>query len=467
MAPDSAGYHAPMRSEPTRRYRTLGRSVRLFRSFLVEQTDPERFYTDLAEDTAELVRRHEPLTDRTVVDVGAGQPAYPRVFAAAGASYIAVDVDRDALHEVPGTVRLQARGESLPLADGVADIVLSSNVMEHVEHPGVLGEEMLRVARPGGLVVISSRPGPRRGAGTRPRRGTGWAATSRPAATPGATATRRRTDTARPCTPPGSPTGCAGRARARTPGVVEAVPRYHPEWAGVVMRPARGAGGRGLEPPARAPAPMTRGRPRGPAPARGGPSPRVRGGVVGARRADVRGHEERPLRRPVGLPREGGTPLGPAGDLGRAPEPGLRLPLPDGALLRRPRRGRAGLGGAASVVGRHPRRGPAHRTCSARGAGGGEPDSASSRLARVHPEPSRAVHRRWAVVRGAPGAPRAGDPPAGRARDAGPGRPTPGGRALRPRGPRVRRRQRDGDDPRRGADGPVAGHAPRVVAEPR
>ena len=235
MAPDSAGYHAPMRSEPTRRYRTLGRSVRLFRSFLVEQTDPERFYTDLAEDTAELVRRHEPLTDRTVVDVGAGQPAYPRVFAAAGASYIAVDVDRDALHEVPGTARLQARGESLPLADGVADIVLSSNVMEHVEHPGVLGEEMLRVARPGGLVVISftSWSSPWGGHETSPWHWLG-----------GDFAARRYTR--RTGHPPKNrygetlhPTRVSDGlrwARSREDAwVVEAVPRYHPEWAGVVM----------------------------------------------------------------------------------------------------------------------------------------------------------------------------------------------------------------------------------------
>ena len=131
-----------------RRYRTLGRSVRLFRSFLHEQSDPERFYTDLAMDTAELIGRHEPLHSRTVIDVGAGQPAFPRVFAAQGARYVAVDTDREALPAVPGTVRLQARGEQLPLPDGVADVVVSSNVMEHVEHPGDLGAEMLRVARP-------------------------------------------------------------------------------------------------------------------------------------------------------------------------------------------------------------------------------------------------------------------------------------------------------------------------------
>src|SRR4029079_17917636 len=90
-----------------------------------------------------------------VLALCAGQPPFPRVFAAQGARYVAVDTDREALRAVPGTVRLQARGEQLPLPDGGADVVVSSNVMEHVEHPGDLGAEMLRVARPGGLVVIS------------------------------------------------------------------------------------------------------------------------------------------------------------------------------------------------------------------------------------------------------------------------------------------------------------------------
>jgi SAM-dependent methyltransferase len=144
-----------MRSEPPRRYRTLGRSIRLFRSFLVEQTDPDRFYGDLAEDTVRLVSDHEPLGGRTVLDVGSGQPAFPRAFAAAGARYAGLDLDRTALHTVAGSAAVQARAEQLPVADDSVDIAVSSNLMEHVTEPGRVGNEMLRVVRPGGLVVIS------------------------------------------------------------------------------------------------------------------------------------------------------------------------------------------------------------------------------------------------------------------------------------------------------------------------
>ncbi len=44
---------------------------------------------------------------------------------------------------------------ALPFADDSVDICLSSNVAEHVPRPWQLGAEMLRVTRPGGLVVLS------------------------------------------------------------------------------------------------------------------------------------------------------------------------------------------------------------------------------------------------------------------------------------------------------------------------
>ena len=51
------------------------RSVRLFRLFLAEQTDPDRFYTALAEDAVSQVADHCELAGSTVLDVGGG-PGY-------------------------------------------------------------------------------------------------------------------------------------------------------------------------------------------------------------------------------------------------------------------------------------------------------------------------------------------------------------------------------------------------------
>ena len=64
---------------PTRRHSAdqappsgLRRSIRLFRLFLAEQSDPEMFYASLAEDAVQQVAEHAELGGRTVVDVGGG-----------------------------------------------------------------------------------------------------------------------------------------------------------------------------------------------------------------------------------------------------------------------------------------------------------------------------------------------------------------------------------------------------------
>ncbi|QIM20975.1 class I SAM-dependent methyltransferase [Phycicoccus sp. HDW14] len=228
-----------MRAEPPRRYRTLGRSVRLFRSFLVEQTEPDRFYGELADDTVRLVEDHEPLGGATVADVGSGQPAFPRAFTAAGARYVGLDLDRAALHPLPGRAgAVQARGERLPLADGSVDVAVSSNLMEHVTTPGEVGAEMLRVVRPGGLVVISytSWASPWGGHETSPWHWLGGDyAARRYEAHHGHPPKNRYGVTMHPTRVGDGLRWARGRSDAR---VLEASPRYHPDWArGVVHLP--------------------------------------------------------------------------------------------------------------------------------------------------------------------------------------------------------------------------------------
>jgi SAM-dependent methyltransferase len=60
-----------------------------------------------------------------------------------------------------------ASAESLPFADGVFDVVVSQEVLEHVRNPFQAMREMGRVLKPGGLVycqvpfIIGYHPGPR------------------------------------------------------------------------------------------------------------------------------------------------------------------------------------------------------------------------------------------------------------------------------------------------------------------
>ena len=105
--------------------RGLGRSVRLFRSFLTEQTDPDGFYRLIADDAVDLVSEHVDLAGLTVADFGGGPGFYSEAFRAAGARTVLVDADLDEIRlhgrRTPGSV--VGLAEQSPLADGSVDIV--------------------------------------------------------------------------------------------------------------------------------------------------------------------------------------------------------------------------------------------------------------------------------------------------------------------------------------------------------
>ena len=149
-------------TDPFASQATLARSVRLLGEFRFEQTDPPRFYGALADDTVALVTAlvdGDP-TGLTLLDVGGGPGYFASAFEAAGVNYLGVEPDPTEMHAGPagepgaGTF-VRASGMALPFADDSVDVCLSSNVAEHVSDPWRMGREMLRVTRPGGLVVLS------------------------------------------------------------------------------------------------------------------------------------------------------------------------------------------------------------------------------------------------------------------------------------------------------------------------
>jgi SAM-dependent methyltransferase len=170
---------APHVTDVFARRATLTRSLRLLAEFRHEQPDPARFYRTLAADTATMVSdlwqatHGQPPTGHTLLDVGGGPGYFAAAFADAGIRYIGVEPDPREMHamhaagrgsagaesdadsEKRGDTFVRASGMALPFADDSVDICLSSNVAEHVPRPWQLGGEMLRVTKPGGLVVLS------------------------------------------------------------------------------------------------------------------------------------------------------------------------------------------------------------------------------------------------------------------------------------------------------------------------
>ena len=171
---------------------TLRRSFGLLDDFKYEQTDPDRFYGHLAEDTVALLegiaagsgltrsggarvttadattrtsssrektgnKTASPLAGTRILDVGGGPGYFGRAFAERGVEYYTCepDVGEMAAAGIRLDSSVRGSGLDLPFRDGAFDLAYSSNVAEHVAEPWRMGREMLRVTAPGGLVVYS------------------------------------------------------------------------------------------------------------------------------------------------------------------------------------------------------------------------------------------------------------------------------------------------------------------------
>ncbi|MEX3504340.1 class I SAM-dependent methyltransferase [Corynebacterium sp. LK2510] len=145
----------------TRRLATLRRSMRLLRSFAYEQFRPAIFYSGLARDTRSLLDAlssditGDKLRGTRILDVGGGPGYFADAFSDAFYVGLEPSVSEMSAAGVTGYGAVRGDGAALPFASDSFDVVYSSNVAEHIPDWRAMGEEMLRVCRPGGLVVVS------------------------------------------------------------------------------------------------------------------------------------------------------------------------------------------------------------------------------------------------------------------------------------------------------------------------
>lgn len=99
---------------------------------------------------AELVSSAGLPSGATVVDLGCADAPYRDLFAPS-VRHVGVDLPGNPVADV----HLAADG-TVPMADGCADLVLSTQVLEHVEDPAGYLAECRRLLRPGGTLVLST-----------------------------------------------------------------------------------------------------------------------------------------------------------------------------------------------------------------------------------------------------------------------------------------------------------------------
>lgn len=86
-------------------------------------------------------------TDKKVLDVGSGGSSYARFFP----NRLTVDIDPDRKPDVV------ADAHNLPFKVGEFEIVLSTEMLEHVKDPFRVEREFWRILSPGGLLILSTR----------------------------------------------------------------------------------------------------------------------------------------------------------------------------------------------------------------------------------------------------------------------------------------------------------------------
>lgn len=133
---------------------------------MVRRYDIERYYRDSHAVVRWIERRRIDLLHRCaqaaagdrVLEVGCGAGHVLARFA--GCDRTGVDLSPAMLTRARARLGADVRllrgsAEALPLDDATCDVVLCTEVLEHVPHPGRAIAELMRVAAPGARVVVS------------------------------------------------------------------------------------------------------------------------------------------------------------------------------------------------------------------------------------------------------------------------------------------------------------------------
>lgn len=100
----------------------------------------------------------------TVIDVGCGDGGFTNFAARCGAELIFIDRDEAKLAQTEARIKasparayraIHSDCDPIPLEDGIGDVVICTEVLEHVADPTRFLQEVVRVARPGAQLLIS------------------------------------------------------------------------------------------------------------------------------------------------------------------------------------------------------------------------------------------------------------------------------------------------------------------------
>ena len=104
----------------------------------------------------QMIQDYIQLDDAIILDNGCGMGTYLDHFSQHSSHCFGLEIEHErAVKAIPsGNGIVQAAGETLPFADGTFDFVFSNEVIEHVENDRLAVQEMLRVTKANGRILI-------------------------------------------------------------------------------------------------------------------------------------------------------------------------------------------------------------------------------------------------------------------------------------------------------------------------
>jgi ubiquinone/menaquinone biosynthesis C-methylase UbiE len=120
----------------------------------------ERFFSEAVRKKAFIVANIQP--GQLAADIGAGTGFITEGPLQRGLKGIAIDQSDTMLQELKrkfqGNDKINYRkgeAEKLPIEDKIVDYVFTNMFLHHVEHPSVIIKELVRLLKPGGMLVIT------------------------------------------------------------------------------------------------------------------------------------------------------------------------------------------------------------------------------------------------------------------------------------------------------------------------
>lgn len=98
-----------------------------------------------------FIQRCKTNNSLTILDYGCGTSPYKNLFNNVVRRYIRVDIDRSLDADF-----LVSEDEKVPLKENSIDLILSTQVLEHIQHPDFYLSECMRLLKRSGLLLLST-----------------------------------------------------------------------------------------------------------------------------------------------------------------------------------------------------------------------------------------------------------------------------------------------------------------------